>query len=191
MISFAEFEIALLGLLRLARFDAGFAGFFDLSREGARRSFRLAFPLLPVSLLLLNLNTEWKDADLVRVGAAELIGYVLSWVSFPLVLLMSARLIDRGSRIYGAIAIYNWLVVLQMGLQIPIEIATYYGVMNTTWDLTLSFGILFFVMACEFFAFRRIMEISIEMALALVVVDFILGRIIVNLLVGMALGPLF
>jgi hypothetical protein len=190
MISFAEFEIALLGLLRLARVDAAFAGFFDLSLRGARRSFRLALPLLPVSLLLLNLNTEWKDADLVRVGSAELIGYALSWICFPLVLLTAARLIDRGSRIYGAIAIYNWLSVLSMALQIPIEIATYYG-MSRTWDMTLSFGTLFFVLACEFFALRRILEISIEMTLALVVMDFILGRIIINLLVGMALGPLF
>ena len=190
MISFAEFEIALLGLLRLARFDAAFAGFFDLSREGARRSFRLAFPLLPVWLLLLNLNTDWKDAGVARVGSAELIGYALSWICFPLLLLQTARFIDRGARIYGAIAIYNWLSVLSMGLQIPIEIAAYYG-MSPNWDLTLSFGSLFFVLACEFFAFRRILEISIEMALALIAVDFILSRIIINLLVGMALGPLF
>jgi hypothetical protein len=190
MISFAEFEIALLGLLRLARFDAAFAGFFDLSLQGARRSFRLAWPLLPVSLFLLNLNADWKDADMVRVGAAELIGYALSWVSFPLLLLLSARVIDRGARIYGAIAIYNWLSVLAMGLQIPIEVAAYYG-MSGAWDVALSFGSLFFVLACEFFAFRRILEVSVEMALMLVVVDFILGRIIINLLVGMALGPLF
>lgn len=190
MISFAELEIALLGLLRLARFDAGFAGFFDLTRNGARRSFRLAMPLLPLWLLLLNLNTDWKDSDMTRVISAELIGYVLSWVSFPLLLLLAAPLIDRGPKIYGAVAIYNWLSVLSMGLQVPIEIAAYSG-MGTAWDLTLSLAALFFVLACEFFAFRRILEISIEMTIALVVVDFILGRIIVNLLVGMALGPLF
>ena len=190
MISFAEFEIALLGLLRLVRFDAGFAGFFDLSQQGARRSFRLALPLLPIWLLLINLNTDWKDADVLRIGSAELIGYALSWICFPLLLLLSARVIDRGARIYGAIAIYNWLSVLMMGLQVPIEIAAYYG-MSATWDLTLSFGSLFFVLACEFFAFRRILEISIEMALMLVFVDFVLGRIIINLLVGLALGPMF
>jgi hypothetical protein len=190
VISFAELEIALLGLLRLARFDAGFAGFFDLTRNGARRSFRLAMPLLPLWLLLLNLNTDWKDFDMTRVISAELIGYVLSWVCFPLTLLLAAPLIDRGPRIYGAISIYNWLSVLSMGLQIPIEIAVYSG-MGSEWDLMLSLTALFFVLACEFFAFRRILEISIEMTIALVVVDFILGRIIVNLLAGMALGPLF
>jgi hypothetical protein len=190
MISFAELEIALLGLLRLARFDAGFAGFFDLSLQGARRSFRLALPLLPVWLLLLNLNTDWKDADVTRVGAAEMIGYVLSWVSFPLLLLAAAPLIDRGPRVYGAIAIYNWLSVLSAALQLPIEIASYYG-MDDTWNMVFSLASMIFVLACEFFAFRRILEIGFEMALALVVVDFILGRIIVNLLIGMALGPLF
>jgi hypothetical protein len=190
MISFAEFEIALLGLLRLARFDAGFAGFFDLSREGARRSFRLAFPLLPVWLVILNLNTDWKDADLTRVGIAELIGYALSWICFPLLLLSSARVLDRGARIFGAIAIYNWLSVLAMGLQLPIEIAAYYG-MSDAWTLTLSYGSMFFVLACEFFAFRRILETTVEMALVLVVIDFIVGRIVFNLLAGLAVGPLF
>jgi hypothetical protein len=191
VISFAELEIALLGLLRLARFDAGFAGFFDLTRNGARRSFRLALPLLPLWLLLLNLNTDWKDTDMTRVISAELIGYVLSWVSFPLILLLlAAPLIDRGPKIYGAVSIYNWLSVLSIGLQVPIEIAGYYG-MGDSWNFTLSIAALFFILACEFFAFRRILEISIEMTVALVVVDFILGRIIINLLVGMALAPLF
>lgn len=190
MISFAEFEVALLGLLRLARFDAGFAGFFDLSREGARRSFRLAWPLLPVWVLLLNLNAEWKDADLTRVAVAEGIGYVLSWVSFPLLLLLCAPLLDRGPRVYGAIAIYNWISVLSIGLQLPIEIAAYYGLADS-WNLVLSLASLIFILACEFFAFRRILEIGFELALALVVVDFILGRIIINLLVGMARGALF
>lgn len=190
MISFAEIEIALLGLLRLARFDAAFAGFFDLSREGARRSFRLAFPLLPVWLLLLNLNTDWRDAAWTRVAAAELIGYALSWICFPLLLLMSARLLEAGPRIYGGIAIYNWLSVLSMALQLPIEVAAYYG-MSGDWEFVLSYGALFFVLACEFFAFRRILEASIEVAAVLVVIDFILGKIIINILAGLAFGPIF
>jgi hypothetical protein len=189
MISFAEFEIGLLGLLRLARFDAGFAGFFDLSRPGARRSFRLALPLLPIWLLLINLKLDWKDADLTRVGVAELICYALSWICFPLLLLVSARVIDRGARIYGAVAIYNWISVLAMALQLPVEIAAFYG-MSDAWTLTLSYGCLFFVLSCEFFAFRRILETTVEMALVLVVIDFIIGRIIFNLLAGLALGNL-
>jgi hypothetical protein len=190
VISFAEFEVALLGLKRLVRFDGGFTSFFDLSREGARRSFRLALPILPLSLLMLNLNTDWKGAAMTRVVPAELIGYALSWICFPLILLAGANVIDRGSRIYGAIAIYNWLSVISIGLQLPVEIAAYYG-LGGGLDYFLSIAALLFVLACEFFAFRRILEIPIEMTIALVVIDFVLGRIIVNLLVGLALGPLF
>ena len=189
MISFAEIEIALLGLLRLARFDAAFAGFFDLSQQGARRSFRLALWLLPVWLFIINLNMDWKEAELTRVVAAQLIGYTLSWVCFPLLLLSIARVLDRGAQIYGAIAIYNWLSVLSTAINLPIEIAGHYG-MSDSWSLTLGYGSVFFVLACEFFAFQRILQVSIGMALVLVGVDFIVGRIIIDILVGLAFNEM-
>jgi len=191
MISFAEFEIALRGLLRLARFDANFTGFFDLSRDGARRSFRLALLLLLPVLFLWNLNSDLPDgADMVRVGLGELIGYALGWICFPLILLSIARLIDRESRIYGAIAIYNWLSILGVVLQFPIAIAAYFG-LSDAWYGGISDLALLFVTACEYFAFRRILEIRIEMVIALVVVDFILTHIIFALMVGMIHNQLF
>jgi hypothetical protein len=191
MISFAEFEIALLGLLRLARFDAGFAGFFDLSREGARRSFRLALPLLPLVLFMMHLNANWPDGtDMVRVVVGELIGYGLSWTCFSLLLLSVAKLIDRQSRIFGAIAIYNWITVLAIALQLPISVAAYYG-LNASWAGALGDIALLFVTACEFFAFRRLLDIRIELTIALVVVDFVLSRMLDLLIYGLTHNALF
>jgi hypothetical protein len=190
MITFAEFEIAVLGLLRLARFDSGFAGFFDLSARGARRSFGLALPLLPIVLLLMHLNARWPEGtDMTRVVAAELIGYVLMWTCFPLLLFGFARVIEREGRIYGAIAVYNWLSVLSIGLQLPIAVAAYLG-LSAGWAGAMSDIALIFVIACEFFAFRRLLEIRIEMTIALVVVDFILGQIVQTLIYGLAHGQL-
>jgi hypothetical protein len=190
MISFAEFEIALLGLLRLARFDAGFAGFFDLSAQGARRSFRLALPLLPIGLFLMHLNAHWPEGtDMVRVVAAELIGYALSWTCFALLLLAAARMIDREARITGAIAIYNWLTVLFIGLQMPISIAAYFGL-----DPDLAAGmsdiLLLFVTACEFYAFRRVLDLGIELTIAVVLAEFALSRMLEVLTYGLAHGNL-
>lgn len=191
MISFAELEIALLGLLRLARFDAGFAGFFDLSPRGARRSFRLALPLLPIVLFLFHINADWpEDADMGRIVFSELIGYALSWTCFPLLLLAVARPIEREPRIYGVIAIYNWLTVLMIALQLPISIAAHYG-LDKDWAGGLSDIALLFVTACEFFAFRRLLAVGIEMTIALVAVDFILSRMLELLTYGLAHGPLF
>jgi hypothetical protein len=190
MISFAEFEIALLGLLRLARFDAGFAGFFDLSREGARRSFRLALPLLPIVLFLIHLNANWAEGtDMVRVVLGELIGYSLNWTCFSLLLLSVAKLIDRQSRIFGAIAIYNWITVLAIALQLPVSIGAYYG-LDPHWADGLGDLALLFVTACEFFAFRKLLDIRIELTLALVAVDFVLSRMIELLTYGLSNGTL-
>lgn len=192
MISFAEFEIALRGLLRLARFDAGFAGFFDLSRDGARRSFRLALPLLPVYLLLIHLNSPWPPTvDMARVVIAELIGYALMWTLFPLLLLYMARVFPFGPRVFGAVAVYNWLSVLSLGIQIPISIATYLGLDPQLADW-LGHGVDIFVVACEFFLFKRLLEVAFEAALGLAVVDFVLGRAIIYLIIiPLAQGPLF
>jgi hypothetical protein len=189
MISFAEFEIALRGLLRLARFDAAFAGFFDLSRDGAKRSFRLAIPLLPVYLLLLNLNTPWPEgSDTVRIGSAELIGYAISWTVMPLLLLWCASAFRLGPRVFGAIAVYNWLSVLSTAIQVPIWIAIYVGLDPEVGTL-LGHGAAIFVTACEFFVFKRLLDIAFEAALALAIADFFLGWLIVQeLIVPLALG---
>jgi hypothetical protein len=190
MISLAEFDIALKGLLRLARFDASFTEYFDMSRAGARRSFRLALPLLPFILITTNLNTPWPaDSDTGRIGAAEVICYALGWAIFPLILLSVGRWFERGPRVYGAIAVYNWLTVLQIGLQLPIELATFAG-MGSDLDFVLSWAVLIFVLACEAFAFRRILAVGFELVAALVLIDFVLGRIITYLMFALALDRL-
>lgn len=190
MISFAEFEVALLGLLRLARFDAAFAGFFDLSPQGARRSFRLSIWLLPIYLFMSHLNAQWpEDTNLVRVVMAEIIGFSLSWTCFSLLLVNIAPMIDRQSRIYGAIAIYNWLSVLFAAMQIPIATASYFG-LDSSWVSGLSELSLFFITACEFFAFQRLLELRLSLTIALVAVDFVLSRILELLTYGLASNAL-
>jgi hypothetical protein len=191
MISLAEFEIALLGLLRLARFDAGFAGFFDLSAQGARRSFRLAFPLLPIVLLMWHLNDSWAEGtDMARVVLGELVGYALNWICYPLLLFYAGRAIDREARVYGAIAVYNWLSVLSVALQLPIAVAGYYGV-DDSLITDLIWLVLIFVTACEFFAFWRLLGTGIGVIVALVVAEFSLSRILDLVLYSLVHGPMF
>jgi hypothetical protein len=191
MISFAEFEIALLGLLRLARFDAGFAGFFDLSAQGARRSFRLALPLLPIVLFLMHLGARWPEGtDMTRVVFGQLIGYALGWVSFPLLLFYAGRAIDREARIYGAIAVYNWLAILSIGLQLPIVVAGYYGLDDGVVN-DLIWLVILFVTACEFFAFWRLLGTGMGVIIALVVAEFSLSRMLDIVLYGLIHGRLF
>jgi hypothetical protein len=191
VISFAEFEIALLGLLRLARFDAGFAGFFDLTRNGARRSFRLSIWLLPIVLFLMHLNAAWPEGtDMTRVVAAELIGYALMWICFPLLLISLSGLLERQDRVYGAVTVYNWLSVLAIGIQTPLWVAVYFGLDRDLASILSEIAV-FFISACIFFTFRRLLELRIEMALALVVVEYIWSRILEVVVYGLAHNALF
>jgi hypothetical protein len=191
MISIAEFEIAVRGLLRLARFDAGFSGFFDLSQDGARRSFRLAIPLLPINLFLFNFNVTWpQGSDFLRIGSAEVIGYVLGWVVLPLILVGCAQVFKLGPKVFGAIAVYNWLSVLSVAIQIPISFAIRAG-LDQTAGAILSEGGVFFITACEFYAFRRLLGVAFEAALALAVADFIIGWLLVQeFIVPLAVGQI-
>jgi hypothetical protein len=171
MISIAEFEIALRGLLRLARFDAGFSGFFDLSKDGARRSFLLALPLLPINLLLFNLNVTWPDgSDPMRIWCGH---------AFKM-----------GPKVFGAVAVYNWLSVLSIAIQLPISIAIRFG-FDPTIGAVLSEGGVIFITACEFFAFKRLLGIAFEAALALAIADFVIGWVLVQeLIVPLAIGQI-
>jgi hypothetical protein len=189
MISFAEFKIAFRGLLRLARFDGAFAGFFDLSQDGARRSFWLALPLLPVNLFLFNLNVPWpQGSDPVRIGSAELIGYALGWMLMPLVLLYCGRGFKLGPKVFGALAVYNWLNVLSLLVQCPIALAVRAGLDPAVGGI-IGEGGLIFVTACEFFAFKRLLGVVFEAALALSIIDFVLSHLLVEaVIVPLALG---
>ena len=97
-------------------------------------------------------------------------------------------LLGLGPRVFGAIAVYNWLSVLSTAIQVPISIAIYVGLDPEVGTL-LGHGAAIFVTACEFFVFKRLLDIAFEAALALAVADFFLGWLIVQeLIVPLALG---
>ncbi|WP_374310098.1 hypothetical protein [Dongia sp.] len=109
MRSWAEARAAFTGLMLLLRFDAGFVNWFDRSPEGARRSFRLMVPMLPVFLFRLFTEVDLASAAtpllaIVTIGTC----YVLGWVMFPLILILVGRAIERETQAIGALSSYNW-----------------------------------------------------------------------------------
>src|ERR1700704_629737 len=81
MLSLAEISHATYGAWRLALFDAGGMRYFDRSLEGFWRSFRVALLLAPGAILLawLDLADGHAHGGWFRIGAGEVITYVLSW----------------------------------------------------------------------------------------------------------------
>ena len=85
MLNGVEIRAAMTGLLLLLRFDARFVDWFDRTPTGARRSFRLMLPLLPLTLTRLFMAVEAApNVSPVIAAASVATYYVLGWVVFPL-----------------------------------------------------------------------------------------------------------
>jgi len=101
--TWAELRWALIGCLRLARGDRGGLAYFDRSLGGFWRSFLSGFLSYPFFLVLLTMRislADWNSAGGLRIILAETIGYVISWVAFPLLMLSVLRWIGREHRFF-------------------------------------------------------------------------------------------
>jgi hypothetical protein len=114
--AWVEVQLAVGGALRLARGDPRGLGLFDTSIEGFWRSFRAAGICYPLYLLLLSFRVsaaQWEASGVATIVIVETIAYVISWVSFPLLILPLARWLDRENRFLAFIVAYNWSQVPQ------------------------------------------------------------------------------
>lgn len=134
MLNVIEIRAALKGLLLLLRFDAQFVNWFDRSPLGARRSFRLMWPLLPLTLTRLFMAVDAApDVSPVIVVTSVATYYVLGWIAFPLLLIVIGRALERESQAIGALSAYNWFgfllsilafLLALMGLSEPLRDAS-------------------------------------------------------------------
>jgi hypothetical protein len=192
MISLAETNYALRGLLRILRFDPGFINFYDRSREGALRSFWLAVPLLALFFFRLYVLRDPQDPPItLRMSTAMVIAYAINWVYFPLFLLWIARYIDREKRVVGCITIYNWLISLfSLFTGLPVALMGWAG-MSENLLTTLDIAGLILSMICEGYVFAVCLQISGFFAVAFVILDFILGQILFSIAGHIGHAPIF
>lgn len=184
MPSWPEVQAALTGLSRLLRFDAGFVQWFDRSPAGALRSFRLMIPAVPLFLILRFVNVSLEpEAESFRVFAVAAINYVLSWVMFPLILVVIGRAIAREAQAIGALTCYNWF---NFGLMV---IASAFVLLESTGILSSLMEILTLLLVLasliyEGFLLRVLMGIGYGGAALLVVIDFALTQSLYILLMS-------
>lgn len=191
MITLAETGIALRGVGRILRFDPDFIRYFDRSPKGALRSFWMAAPLLPIFLLRLYLLHDPQSPPIdSRMLCAMLIGYVLNWIIFPLVLLSIAPAMERRNQVIGTIAVYNWLSLLFILMDVPIVALGALGLDVSLLQL-LDLATLLVALVCEGFILAVTLQIRGFSAAALVLLDFILGQLIFGLTDRIGSSPLF
>lgn len=179
--TWAELRWALIGCLRLARGDRGGLAYFDRSLDGFWRSFMSAFLSYPLFLLLLIMRVslpQWNAAGGFRVVIAETIGYVISWVAFPLVMLSVLRWIGREYRFFDFMVPYNWSQLPQSILFALVGLESESGALSEPISQTIEIAAAVGVLAYEWYIARVALETSAAAATLVVLVDLVLGVMI-------------
>ena len=184
--SLREVVSSLYGAWRLARFDPQGMRFFDTTLGGFWRSFFAAVIVAPAYVVVvLSVADEGRHADPLRFGLAESIGYVLSWVVFPLVMEWLSRRLGRRARYLSYITAYNWAAVIEHLLLLPVLMITSHSVLpdalgHILWLLTLAF-----VLAYAWFVTRTALAVTVATAAAIVGLDIALSYAISSVTVSL------
>jgi len=179
--TWAEVRWALVGCLRLARGDRGGLAYFDRSLDGFWRSFLSAFFSYPFFLVLLTMRVslaDWNAAGGLRIILVETIGYVISWVAFPLVMLSVLRWIGREQRFFDFMVPYNWCQLPQSVLFVLVGLESETGALSNPVSQTIEIAAAVAVLVYEWYIARVALETSAAAAILVVLVDLVLGLLI-------------
>jgi hypothetical protein len=186
--TWAEVRWALVGCLRLARGDRGGLAYFDRSLDGFWRSFLSAFLSYPFFLVLLMMRVslaDWNAAGGLHIILVESIGYVISWVAFPLVMLSVLRWIGRAHRFFDFMVPYNWCQLPQSVLFVLVGLQSETGVLSDPISQTIEIAAAVAVLVYEWYIARVALETSGAAATLVVLVDLVLGVLITRAAAGL------
>lgn len=179
--TWAELRWALIGCFRLARGDRGGLAYFDRTLEGFWRSFLSAFLSYPFFLILLTMRVslvDWNAAGGLSIILAETIGYVISWVAFPLVMLSVLRWIGREQRFFDFMVPYNWCQLPQSLLFVVVGLQSETGALSDPVSQTIEIVAAIAVLIYEWYIARVALETSGAAATLVVLIDLVLGVLI-------------
>ena len=179
--TWAEVRWAMTGCLRLARGDRRGLEYFDRSLDGFWRSFMSAFLSYPFFLILLTMRVslaDWKAAGGLPIILIETIGYVISWVAFPLIMLSVLRWIGREHRFFDFMVPYNWCQLPQSILFVVIGLQSESEALGSSLSQMLEFAAAIAVLVYEWYIARVALETSAAAAALVVLVDLVLGVVV-------------
>ena len=182
--AWVEVRLALAGTWRLARGDRGGLFCFDRSLDGFWRSFRAAVISYPIFLVLLTMQVspaEWERAGGWRVVTVETIGYVVSWVAFPLAMLTVTQRLGRAHRFFDFMVPYNWCQLPQSALFVLVGLAAESEMRGSQFDEGIGIIAVAATLVYEWYVWyiaRVALDITGPTAVFIAVQDFVLGVLI-------------
>jgi hypothetical protein len=176
-----EVQLAVGGALRLARGDPRGLGFFDTSIDGFWRSFRAGLICYPFFLILLGFRVSgahWQASGVMPIVTVETIGYVISWVAFPLLMLPLARWLGRENRFLPFMVAYNWSQVPQTALFVILAIGAASGLLPRALSQFADLAAAVAVLLYEWYIARVALAVSSSQAVPVVLLDLVLGSVL-------------
>jgi hypothetical protein len=189
MASLGEVSSALHGAWRLAFLDRAGMAYFDRSQRGFWRSFNAGVLVYPAFLILLDLRVEdaqWESAGWFRIVLVETLGYVITWVGFPLLMLEVARFLGRTARWHDFVIAYNWSQVLQYAFFLVATLLVGWAALAPGLSEALAVMAVLVPSAYEWLVVRVALEVGGLPALMVVLLD-----IVFSLLIDRVVGALY
>jgi len=176
--AWVEVQLAVGGALKLARGDPSGLGFFDTSVDGFWRSFRAGVICYPFFLILLVFRVSaahWAASGMAHIVIVETIGYVISWVAFPLLVLPLTRYLGRENRFIPFIVAYNWSQILQTGLFVLVGLDSAVGLLQPSSAQVAGLFAAIATLIYEWYIARVALLVTGAQATLVVIVDLVLG----------------
>ena len=187
MLSRAEFSAALHGVRGLVRFDAKALAFFNATHDGFWRSFWAAAILAPFAAITVARQAVLDPPDsLWRFIAFEVIGYVMGWLAFPLVMVRVADLLGRRDRYFHYMVALNWFHLVEIAFAGPVLVLGLLGIIPPIGEEVLSLFVFAALLGYEWFIAKHGLKVEGPTAAALVIIDLLLSILIDRIAASMA-----
>ncbi len=170
---------ALHGTGLIYRFDERAWAYFDFSARGFWNAYIVAVILAPLQLghRLLIFDPEKDTLGFVPYAIVEVLSYIVTWTLFPFVMLYIGRLLGRLPRFFFYMVPYLWMQ-LPMGLVLfGAQILVDFGFLPAEMMDPLNLGMIAAYAIYGTFVAGMGLQIATGTALALVVLDYVLGML--------------
>lgn len=146
----------LVGVGRLARFDARGLQSFGGTRTAFWQSFQLLAVAVPMQILFLivraplvlpmegdgsTVPSPLSGTHLVWLCLVEGAALAVGWAAYPLVMVYVSDWLGAGARYYRYMIAYNWVQLALLVLQIPLFVLVRVGVLPVNFVLLVLFGV--------------------------------------------------
>ena len=177
-----EVTRSIYGVWRLALLDASGFAWLNVSIDGFWRSFFAAVLVAPLYVLIqiMGGSPDVAADDLGSVVLVKGVGYALSWIAFPVVMLFLSRMFALSDFYVGYIIAVNWSATIQMAAFFLVVALTAGGIVPAGLGALLITVVTAALLFYQWFIARVALKVGALTAAGLVAIDVLLG-VFINL----------